>query len=495
MLWIIPFVDGSNNIGGVLPSWIVAIRGGGEETPHCTVHSMVAVFQLDDSSPVPTWLVGNDSTSCSCLLFGSDMNNHQSLLYRIPHLPSDSKLMQSLGLLSDMLILWLPPEPQKSLQLLNQMSPLLHEMAQERHIRSPDNKGRLVIVSSSAEQTWWVQEVVQQRLQSITPLLWESFDILTPQQLHSQWQKNDTIWDGGSTIHSLLPYNDNAQAVVQLLKQIYSHLGGTVVDTKDLRWFELRAMSQLESSKSVANETPERTTTGSEDPQDRIERVLSKAQQQVANLESKLQQIQLQSQSSNHIPLLDFGDQANSILEGTYKELEYLPSTVRTSLLSRLVVEVHQLYRDQLQSLRDYYGRRYELTLEQTKDEAIWTAEAEHMTQGFQTAAQHAIPSLCQPGAALSTIVTFDAITAFQGLVQDMLEATQLCKDEQSLAFDEDDFDNLSPSKRRIPKWVKKVASRAIALGINYVQGWLAWQGVKRAALERDREMPKFPLF
>jgi hypothetical protein len=39
------------------------------------------------------------------------------------------------------------------------------------------------------------------------------------------------------------------------------------------------------------------------------------------------------------------------------------------------------------------------------------------------------------------------------------------------------------------------LAARALVLGVNYLQGWLAWQAVQRAAAQRDREMPKFPLF
>ena len=49
--------------------------------------------------------------------------------------------------------------------------------------------------------------------------------------------------------------------------------------------------------------------------------------------------------------------------------------------------------------------------------------------------------------------------------------------------------------KASIPNWAKKLAARGIMLGVNYAQGWLAWQGLKRAAAERDRKMPKFPLF
>eukprot|EP00957_Ditylum_brightwellii_P107245 8183357-Ditylum_brightwellii.AAC.1 len=41
--------------------------------------------------------------------------------------------------------------------------------------------------------------------------------------------------------------------------------------------------------------------------------------------------------------------------------------------------------------------------------------------------------------------------------------------------------------KRKGPvKWYEKLAARALVLGVNYLQGWLALQGIRRAAAERD---------
>ena len=48
---------------------------------------------------------------------------------------------------------------------------------------------------------------------------------------------------------------------------------------------------------------------------------------------------------------------------------------------------------------------------------------------------------------------------------------------------------------RRPVTWYKKLVARALMLGVNYGQGWLALQGIKRAARERDENLPKFPLF
>jgi hypothetical protein len=82
-----------------------------------------------------------------------------------------------------------------------------------------------------------------------------------------------------------------------------------------------------------------------------------------------------------------------------------------------------------------------------------------------------------------------------------MLRATsdsQIRDDEwDNVNGDIDDDEDVLPAKtRRGPvKWYEKLAARALVFGVNYLQGWLAYQGIKKAAEERDRMMPKFPLF
>jgi hypothetical protein len=85
------------------------------------------------------------------------------------------------------------------------------------------------------------------------------------------------------------------------------------------------------------------------------------------------------------------------------------------------------------------------------------------------------------------------------------MEATERRKNDQSIASmlleEEEDDDEGSTStntrkrKRRVPKWLERIAARTFVFGVNYFQGWLAWQGIRRAAIERDRNQPKFPLF
>jgi hypothetical protein len=88
-------------------------------------------------------------------------------------------------------------------------------------------------------------------------------------------------------------------------------------------------------------------------------------------------------------------------------------------------------------------------------------------------------------------------IPALQGLVSDMMEATTLRQSEVEEDGDEENGNDTDVEARpkRVARWYEKLAARALVLGVNYLQGWLAWQGIQRAALQRERNMPKFPLF
>ena len=203
---------------------------------------------------------------------------------------------------------------------------------------------------------------------------------------------------------------------------------------------------------------------------------------------------------------------------------------MKMSLLLDVVGDsgLKHLFELQLQSLREYYGRRYEAVLDEIlggaaeggeprskeKQEAILTAAAQRAAEGFRTAAGNAMPSSCRNGSVLegldfSIIITRD----LNGLMQDMIEATQ---SRQEL---EEEWDNAATgekeeanggeegsggvedtkelkSRRKGPaKWYEKIAARALVLGVNYLQGSLALQQLRKAAADRDKAMPKFPLF
>ena len=204
-----------------------------------------------------------------------------------------------------------------------------------------------------------------------------------------------------------------------------------------------------------------------------------------------------------------------------------MPTEMKESLMLDVAGDsgLRHLFELQLQSLREYYGRRYEAVLDEIldnstngdetrskeKQEAILTAAAQRAADGFRTAASNAMPALCQDGALLEDLDFSIRVTRdLNGLLQDMIETTQA---RQELEEDWDDaatgtVDEESDEKesgkgstkiqrqRKGPaKWYEKIAARALVLGVNYLQGWLALQQLRKAAADRDKAMPKFPLF
>ena len=87
------------------------------------------------------------------------------------------------------------------------------------------------------------------------------------------------------------------------------------------------------------------------------------------------------------LPLLDFGDLANEILDQAHQQLEKaaVPPSYRLGLLQHLVKEIQRLYKDQLQALRNYYGSRYETALESHDDEGEWSSAAGIYNTGFSS--------------------------------------------------------------------------------------------------------------
>jgi hypothetical protein len=49
--------------------------------------------------------------------------------------------------------------------------------------------------------------------------------------------------------------------------------------------------------------------------------------------------------------------------------------------------------------------------------------------------------------------------------------------------------------KRGPAIWYERWAGKAFIIGLNYLQGWFALQTLRREAIKRDQDMPKFPLF
>ena len=336
-----------------------------------SIASLVAVFQLGDTSRHDSlsWLVGDNATVYSAIL--SDDNGNA--VFRIPRLPSDGKLMTSLGLVSDVIVVALPSKIRSLEEVVETLQGIVLD-AEKRKLSDAEQKyrRRLVLVSNAAADPLWVEEITQtyHLQQLISPLFWDTFEIMTPENFRIQWNARNLVGET-QILKELLPYENNIAAVSQLLQKVYQSICGNKKIDPDVAigesFFELEAIlapnvTSLASSDKTENLTDSKpilsTDKDKEDPQDLVQLVLSVAQTKLYDLENDMQEVVLESQSLNRMPMLDFGDKVNIILQEAYDKLSEFPTASLHGLLSRLVTKAHQLYMDQLQGLRDYYGRR-----------------------------------------------------------------------------------------------------------------------------------------
>jgi hypothetical protein len=197
---------------------------------------------------------------------------------------------------------------------------------------------------------------------------------------------------------------------------------------------------------------------------------------------------------------LPFGTKANAVLEQLDNDLLLSCNSKHVTTAARAFVEqkvgdrLLQLYRQHLQSLRDYHGHRLETVMDATDNAIAWRDSATHITEAFRKQAMESIPILVRPGTPCRTDMEEEAALAESGLLADIMEAVG---QRQDLLPDEDNENGVDPNSKRaqITSWCKKLSMRALVFGFNYLQGWLAWQGIKRAAMEREQQTPKFPLF
>jgi hypothetical protein len=220
------------------------------------------------------------------------------------------------------------------------------------------------------------------------------------------------------------------------------------------------------------------------------ENVLVEVMKDLQDLESQQEDVWLHSDTM--VPMLQFGSTATAILTKASQAMGDSPTMLQSQSFQMVIDKLRDLYHNQLNLLREHYGRKYESMLEELPpDDSTKHADvAARITESFRTAAIHAIPQQCQEGRNLFN-ADFSYLSTLNGLLTDMMEATTL----RSMDDDNDDTIEDEDASDKPIKWYTKLAARALMVGINYFQGWLAWQGIKRAADRRDRDMPKFPLF
>lgn len=363
----------------------------------------------------------------------------------------------------------------------------------------------LVICTSSGEfdtvaMTAWRERMALHDLASLSPSLLQSMELILPSDTPRILQQ--AIRDANSGVTDWLA----PEGFPQLLQQAYNNLGGSVQslfadDVGMPRILSNTAM--LESSRPSSGHPPP-ATDRHEQSAPSVQQIKSQTDGQlqtalIAEAYQELEVIQTAQEEhlldTNTIPF-DFGGKCGPFLERLRDGLEALPDEASRSTVQQEVGErLRELFHQQLQAWRDHYGRVYEALLDRHAPET-WSMHASHVTQSFRNAAQESVPVLARANEVFRDM-DLEYIPALQGLVSDMMEATTLRQSEVEEDGDEENGNDTDVEARpkRVARWYEKLAARALVLGVNYLQGWLAWQGIQRAALQRERNMPKFPLF
>jgi hypothetical protein len=338
---------------------------------------------------------------------------------------------------------------------------ILEGARRRRRLAGHDKLKLLVVLAGTSSTSDETREALAlNELQDVAPQDFDAFEMTTVEGLSKVWDE--------MVVHS---HDDTSELIdedglAKLIETIYESL------SKQKCLVELKAWKDRE------------------DYTDTVQRIISVAQPKIDELESKLQDVWLNDDS---VPMLEFGAEATAIIEKASETLDAhrppLKKDTRLKILLNLAAKLKVLYDQQLQVLREHYGRSYENVLDTAENKEEWTLEAQRVTDAFRAAGLNAIPKQCQEGQDLLD-ANFSYVMVLQGLIADMMEATS---SREGLDTDEQEEDD--DAAPRVAKWYEKLAARAAVLAINYLQGWMAYQAIQRAAADRDKTIPKFPLF
>jgi len=283
--------------------------------------------------------------------------------------------------------------------------------------------------------------------------------------------------------------------------------------------------------------------------QDLMAREFVSAEESLLEIENEMDRSFLEG-TDGEVPMSDFRRDADAILDAVSKSFSDLIDEAGPVMKAdqdwaesqRIVTLRHvagdgllRLFRLHLQNLRDHFGRQFEKILDDSIAAGIayegeWEKArrdaAKIAEEGFVKAAFSSIPQMCRyPDGELSETmaVMYGCTDALRGLLEDMFYAKSsrgLEEDELKSVIDINDNDRGSllgvveittksrvglrqlikniktkARKNRPCKWYEKLARKAMMIAINYFQGWIVLQSLRREARKRDLTMPKFPLF
>lgn len=369
-------------------------------------------------------------------------------------------------------------------------------------------------------------------------------------------ERNDYLRNNNDTLSVKVSLNTAADTAMHMASILLS--GKDSSDLWQLQQIKIiRNKLELIEDESIimpkkTNVSPTHSTGFRDKVETALAAVLSGVEDDLNSLERKIDDSVLEGGGDvANPPMPEFGTVANALLSrvsesslNAVSESEVLTEADREWAESKRIetikhvagVDLHRLYRLHLQNLRDHFGRTYEEVLDKTSaisfgEEMEGDADAQsrdvqrkvgakRAEEGFLNAAFLSIPAVCQD-PQMELVDSYSCTDVLRGLLEDMYEATLsrgIEEEEWNDVMDgsADEASRLTPStpakgrvglrelikniknKRMIrgpAKWYERLAAKALVIGVNYVQGWIVLQTLRREATRRDLTMPKFPLF
>jgi hypothetical protein len=469
----------------------IARGGGGGRSIKTTTRGGSSVIDDDeDESATPftndssskhlysvtsTLVHGNGETTLEsgCLIAGKNQHTKFIALWD----DNTPALWKTLAFLSDTLTVGLTEKVTVSPVLIQALQAGL--MARKKQqLRKP----RLVFIlhpttTQKQELKDWKDQLAVNELAGISEQLVDSFQIIAS---HDLLRHKIKARKGG--ISKLA----DAETFPCLVRQVHHTFGGSnddllekVTDCEGELEPEFIALPVPDAAKEAAVENIADTTRF----------LLESAIQQLEQLQEEQELASLEV-SAGAMPF-DFATQASPTLLMIATYMARLSDSKQAIVQQQVGVRIQQLYQQQLSLLRDYYGRLYETMLDSSENEIEWKRASANVLTQFRKVTAAAVPDNVEAFGELD--LDYLATGAASGLLEDMKQALEL-RQALELESDADETDQ-AEVKKVLPVWYKKLAARGLVLGVNYLQGWLAWQGIKRAALQREKNLPKFPLF
>ena len=384
-------------------------------------------------------------------------------------------LLETLGLISDVVVLSVTSHEDK---VTKEMEQALERGWQRRKSQGLP-PGRLWIVWTGDEPAppdWIENEVLQEWTDSLPVADWQLLET------KSAYQR--AVSDLGRPTSSLV----SIEGLPSLIRQVYASLGGS--DDP------LVVNDNVDTTRNVLPEKEE----------ERVE-IISPSRVEVKTAPTlSATQLGGTQEASDGDEMDDHVDESVLLEMEAVQALldEYwltepgagltLPPDLVKALPSKLPRPSGLLFllEQHAQILRDYYGRLYESLLESGR--ATGAQALQSLSKQYQAAASRVMKHV-----GLTKTSVYEP--SYQGLQEDFAEINDRWQAATEVLFEDENSDEDERSSktkgigRRIPPWLRRLGVRLLVIGVNYLQGWLAWQSVQRAALEREESLPKFPLF